>query len=234
MSVGLQAPGREADRELPRPPAPRWLWWSIAATGLATLCCLVAVLAIPLEERLPLVGIVEDGDSLLIHAPREGRIARLCVADGQQVTAGEPLLALEDAAWRQEAEQARAALAEAEAALAAALAEQACALPQELLLAASEATALAVVVAERQALWERLRQGGEGAVSAWELAREQLALREAERALTRARAAQALIDGPWGEGQRAAAAARAQLAAARQRAAAARLAHAEAELAACL
>lgn len=233
MNDALRVPGRDADRELPRPPAPRWLWWSIVAAALATLLCLAALAWAPLDERVPLHGVVEPEATAVVHAPLDAAVAALLARPGMTVAAGEPLLRLDPAPWLAERALLTAELARAEAWLAEARAAAGQALPHDLLQAASEAAAAAGLLAEQRALVERLAAGGEGAVPATELARARAALREAERAAARAEAARQLADGAWGEAARAAAAARRDAAAAAVAALRARLARLEAELAAC-
>ncbi|WP_426958875.1 HlyD family secretion protein [Muricoccus radiodurans] len=85
------------------------------------------------------------GDIAVLASRIEGDVARILVGDNQRVTAGQPLIALEDQDWRARRDQAAATLAEAEASLGTLAAQQ---LQQRAQIAQAEAN-VAQAEAER-------------------------------------------------------------------------------------
>ncbi len=137
-------------------PAPRRSRWRRARPVAASVVLVAAALGGAWWWQVGRFQVSTDnaylaGDIAPLGPRIDGDVAQLLVADNQAVSAGQPLIRLEDQDWRARRDSAAAALAEAEAALATLGAQQ----------AQQRATVAAADAAVPQAEAERERAAGE-------------------------------------------------------------------------
>jgi multidrug resistance efflux pump len=90
------------------------LWGS----GGALAAILAALAFVPFDERVLARGVVGAEHDTHLYAPADGVLAALEVREGDRVTAGQPVLRLDDTAWREQRRASEASLERARGELA--------------------------------------------------------------------------------------------------------------------